>query len=385
MSVVNQGTIDPTGPARSIWPRPWTNSGTLQATGGGTLNVQATAWSNTGLITETNSTLILGGTFTTSDLGNYSRTGGNINLAGTLNNTGSTLGLTAVTGSWNLLGGTIQGGTVTVSGGAKLVPTTSGGTLSGVTLKGDAAQTQPVMLDVNGYTVYVSVAGDLTLDNATLNVQNYGRIDFTSSVATLAGSGTVLFADDNRYNSLRAVANAGQLTIGAGITVKGAGGTIGYNNQWGGPANVTVVNQGNVGPDRPGTFYLAGASWTNNATVQATAGGSLNILQPTSWTNATGKQISITGGGTLSLGGTYSNLGDISATNSTVNLGSTFTLALGMFNRRRHGSLTGTRIIWHDLTRNRSELWAARFRAARSPARAVRSWCRQRPVARSTV
>jgi hypothetical protein len=187
VTVVNQGTIDqPTGTFYLAVASPTRN---IQATGGGTLNIQATAWSNTGLITETNSTLILGGTFTTAALGNYSRTGGNINLVGTLNNVGSTLGLTAATGSWNLVGGTIQGGTVLASGGAKLVATTSGGTLNGVTLKGDAAQTQPVLLDVNGYTVYVNVAGDLTLDNATLNLQNYGRIDFTGSVTTLAGSG----------------------------------------------------------------------------------------------------------------------------------------------------------------------------------------------------
>ncbi|MCB1964702.1 MAG: hypothetical protein KDI64_01265, partial [Candidatus Accumulibacter sp.] len=62
-----------------------------QASGGGTLNLLATAWSNSGLISETNATLNLGSSFSTADLGNYSRSGGNINLTGTLNNNGSTL------------------------------------------------------------------------------------------------------------------------------------------------------------------------------------------------------------------------------------------------------------------------------------------------------
>jgi hypothetical protein len=110
------------------------------------------------------------------------------------------------------------------------------------------------------------VSGDLTLANATLLLQNYGQLNFSSAAATLAGSGTVLFGDNNSYNSLRETASGGQLTIASGITVRGAGGTIGYNAGWGGPANVALVNQGSIGPDRAGTVVLAGASFTNQGT-----------------------------------------------------------------------------------------------------------------------
>src|SRR5205823_13288255 len=81
--------------------------------------------------------------------------------------------------------GTVQGaGSISLAGGTLdsaivqqvIHATTSGGTLSGVTLKGDA--TQPTLLDLNGYPVNVTVTGDLTLDNATLSLQNYGRSDF---------------------------------------------------------------------------------------------------------------------------------------------------------------------------------------------------------------
>src|SRR5206468_1851492 len=157
------------------------------------LNFSSTAWSNTGLITETNATLNLGGTFTASNLGNYSRTGGNINLVGTLTNTGSTLTLDAAHGSWNLIGGTVQGGTILGTGGATLIATTGSGTLSGVTLKGDASQVQPVVLDVSNNGVNVTVSGDLTLDNATINMQGIANVSFSSATAMLGGTGAVVF------------------------------------------------------------------------------------------------------------------------------------------------------------------------------------------------
>jgi hypothetical protein len=60
-----------------------------------------------------------------------------------------------------------------------------------VTLQGDAAQSEPTLLDVSGgYGVKVGVSGDLTLANATLLLQNYGQLNFSSAAATLAGSGT---------------------------------------------------------------------------------------------------------------------------------------------------------------------------------------------------
>src|SRR5439155_715508 len=193
--------------------------------------------------------------------------------------------------------------------------------LNGVTLKGDPSQTQPVVLDVSGYPAGVAVVGDLTLDNATINVQGGTHIDFSSAAATLGGNGTVLFANDVYYNSLRPVANAGQLTIGAGITVKGAGGTIGYSGVWGGPTNVSVVNQGTVGPSQGGSFNLVAASWTSSGTLQATGGGTLNF-QATAW----------------------SNTGLITETNSALNFGGTFTTAnLGNYSRTGGNiNLTGT-------------------------------------------
>ena len=79
----------------------------------------------------------LGGAFTWAALGTFTRSGGTVNLTGTLDNRGRTLALDATTGSWQLAGGTLQGGNYVSSGGAELVFTSSGGTLDGVTANAD--------------------------------------------------------------------------------------------------------------------------------------------------------------------------------------------------------------------------------------------------------
>ena len=88
-----------------------------------------------------------------------------MNLIGTLDNTGTTLALDATTGSWNLLGGTINGGTLSESGGSELVFTSSGGTLDGVTADSD--------LDLaSNNDAYAYVKNGLTLNNATVLLGN---------------------------------------------------------------------------------------------------------------------------------------------------------------------------------------------------------------------
>ena len=156
VSLINQGTIaaDTAGGQLTIELTSLSNPGTLRASGGSLVTIGSLAssgtlgadsggvlslngsLSNTGTITSSgNSTVDLGGTFTLADLGTFHRTGGTVNLTGTLNNPG-TLALDDTTGSWQLEGGTIAGGTVTTAGAAELVGTPSGGTLDEVTLAG---------------------------------------------------------------------------------------------------------------------------------------------------------------------------------------------------------------------------------------------------------
>src|ERR1041384_4056327 len=92
-----------------------------------------------GTLAVSNGTVNLGGTFIVANLGTVNRSGGSINIIGTLNNSNTTFSLDATTGSWGLAGGTIHQGTVAASGGAKLLGLfgSSASTLDGVTLNSD--------------------------------------------------------------------------------------------------------------------------------------------------------------------------------------------------------------------------------------------------------
>ncbi len=96
------------------------------------------------------------------------------------------------------------------------------------------------------------VTNGLTI-NGTLRVGNpsnswWGGISFTGS-QTLSGNGAVVFGDQVRnnpsFNTLRLANGGTTLTIGAGVTIQGQNGAIGYDSEfWGGPQNVSVINQG---------------------------------------------------------------------------------------------------------------------------------------------
>ena len=115
----------------TIAPTTWSNTGTLLASGTGTLN--------------------LGGTFTTPSLAGLNGAGGNVVItSGTLDNTGQTFTVTTTTGNVQLgQGGRILNGTVSNGPGAQLVlPSGVTGTLDGVTLNTDLTHTE--QLDADG-------------------------------------------------------------------------------------------------------------------------------------------------------------------------------------------------------------------------------------------
>ena len=110
-SVTNEGTMEASN-GGSLTTTNLVNANGLSVSDGGTLTLSGT-WTNTGTISQTNSTVNLGGSFTLADVGTFNSTGGIVNITGVLNNMDATLALSGTTGTWNLLGGTILGGTVT--------------------------------------------------------------------------------------------------------------------------------------------------------------------------------------------------------------------------------------------------------------------------------
>jgi hypothetical protein len=330
VTFTNQGTIAADGAGGNItlnglgWSN--TNTGTIQASNGGTATL-AGSWSNSGAISaDATSTLNLGGAFATAALGSIT-SAGTVNVTGTLTNTLNTLTLNNSTGSWRLFGGTIDGGTVATTGGAALIATTSGGTLAnGVTLDGIFDLT-------SSYGVNAYVTGGLKLTAGTvveIGSSNgfYASLRFDGGSQALSGSGSVLFGSSTS-NFLQAGPSAGSaLTIGSGILVHGQSGAIGYSVVYGGDTNVTFTNQGTIDADGAGgTLTLDGLDWSNANTgsIKASKGGSATLAG----TRTNSGTISVDATSTLNLGGTFATatLGSI-ASAGTVNITGTLTNTL---------------------------------------------------------
>ena len=276
-AVINQGTIvaETGGKTVTLQVDNLTNQGTLSAPAG-TLTINSTNWSNPSgtLVVSGTGVLNLDGNFTTAGIGNINRTGGTMNILGTLDNTGATLALNAATGSWQLLtGGTIKGGSITGAGGASLsLPTFNTGTVDGVTLAGDVT-----MHNGAGLTV----RNGLVLNNGRLILGSGGnstRVEF-SGTQSLSGTGEVIFGGTSSNNLLSvrgggAAATAATLTIGSGITVHGAqGGSVDGVSSFD-----AVINQGTIVADTGGkTVTLAVNTLTNQGTLSAVNGGVLVI------------------------------------------------------------------------------------------------------------
>ncbi len=66
----------------------------------------------------------------------------------------------------------------------------------------------------------------------------------------MSGNGAVVFGvevlqQSLPFNTLRLANGGTTLTIGAGVTIQGQNRAVGYDSEfWGGPQNVSVINQG---------------------------------------------------------------------------------------------------------------------------------------------
>jgi hypothetical protein len=296
---INDGTIVATNGSTIAFTEDWSNSGSITATAGATLKLGGTpnatetwsnsgsisatdatfttgsVWTNTGSISATNSTVNLGGIFATPSVASFTRSGGTVNLTGTLTNTSNTLALTAATGSWNLVDkGKIVGGTLSTSGGAKLVTMGTAPTLQQVQNTGE-----------------VEVPIRVTLDGVT----NSGDIVTTPSVPAVVQ----VIAATNTHN------------LAGGTIDLAAGGQFDSSGTW---SNAGLI------ASTGGALKLVG-TWTNTGTISANGG---TVQTGGSW-DGSGGAITVNNGATLTLGGVSLNLGAVAATDSAVNVGGAFT------------------------------------------------------------
>jgi fibronectin-binding autotransporter adhesin len=382
-SLVNQGTITAMGVGGTLSVAGngnFVNQGTLAVSNGALLEISTAGFQNTGMISVSNATLALGGTYATSllaNLGSVTLSNGQVELLGTARNTGTlTLGAgSAISGSLGALAlaGTMVGGTVVDNGGG--VSFAAGtGTLSGVTYQGALTLgTAAAGVTLLGNTQMTGANGAngtavITGNAAMLSLQGNETLNATNITLGAAGQAASIGTSDAWLASAATTA-----TLGAGVTVQqgGANAALDANafspfagfglsdtlvNQGAIQANVsggTFLNQGAIGVGNGDMLAVSAQIFGNTGTITVGAGGTMTLGgnatafgAATTWSNA--GQI-VVNGGNLVLGGTLTTaqMGIVTASTGTVQLTGTLnnagsTLTLGTASALNTFSLGGT-------------------------------------------
>ncbi len=280
-TIINQGTISAalSGGTLSIAPLSFVNQGTVLASydtlalGYDVGGVQG-SWSNTGIISlRFSKQLILDGVVTTGGLGQI--TGAvNVSLAGTLNNTGTTLSVVGAGEELRTVNltntGVVLGGTIADPNDSDF--TFNGGTFSGVTYQGPLyIATYGGKLNVaNGLVVsgvggsghgtidltggddaQLNFIGSQTIDNATINLNGTDSVNPLTEIDIGGGTGP-------------------QLTLGPNLTVSSTATNTQADIRNSTNQDVTsVVNLGTIiAAAAGGSFLIApDAGFTNDGTI----------------------------------------------------------------------------------------------------------------------
>ena len=282
MGLINQGTID-ANQATTLYIQTsagTTNSGTLEATAGGNLNLDGDTYTNSGTILATGANSVV-----------------------TLQNP-------------TINGGTLQtllGGVISASGNP---------TLNGVTNTGTGSYQLP-------NAQQTTLMGTITNRGAIqLNATNSNTVLWSSGAVTLTGGGTVTLSDD--VSNILAPAVAGSSLTNVNNTISGSGdignGSMAFTNDAAGIVNATSSHNNAL------TIAPGAAAVTNLGLMEASSGGTLQLEGAIANTNGTTNgTIEALSGGTVLLNGatvsggtvTTAGTGVILAENSSELNGST--------------------------------------------------------------
>jgi putative surface-exposed virulence protein len=299
------------------------NRGTILAqTPGRSLTLDG-IWKNEGILRVTDGSLNLGGKFTLADIGTLQHVGGNVVIAGVLNNSGTNLRLDSSTGSWQMINGTISGGTITGADNARLLPTAFGPNLI-----------ENAVVDID---VTIGAGASLTLKNATT---------FASHRITLLGPSAELIPGSSELGPMEVVMDGSSgsdsisfvgspLTLAAGFSVRT--GTLGGSISLG--TFDTLTNRGSISAITPNTLSVTAGTIRNEGQMTAANGGTLKLNTLTGNTGnltvSSGGMLDLSGNyqlnpalnvpdSTLKLQGTWSNLAPMVANNSTLDFSGTW-------------------------------------------------------------
>jgi len=316
LAIVNQGTISASGGTLEVYPTTMTNTGTIQAQSGATLDlVGGTAYSNSGgtiqaldkgtVLLQTN---ISGGTITTAGSGNFTLAppgagAGLISLTngGTFNvPSGAGLNWTGTiknTGTFNLQGSISTNGTVTLQGSGTVVMT--GGEFEGINANPlinqqlihgagrfyEVPLTNQATIQADNTSAFLYIDGSSTTNTATLQATGGGTLQLDTVVNNSGGTveaqngSTVIFT-----NNFNGSINGGTLTTAGTGTIQSQNGVLD------GTVNIPT-NAGTL--DVSGGFALFLQGTINNTGTIAVTGNSCVELNQAS---------TLTGSGVLTMG-----------------------------------------------------------------------------------
>src|SRR6202011_917972 len=293
-----------------------TNTGTLEATSGGTLIVNGGIYANAGgTILNNASTLVFQGASTING-GTITQTGaGTMKLLNTTINTAvpnSTTGIIEVIGGGNTIAGALTnpaGGQVKIDNGSNLTMAGSSINNAGaITLNSIAYGTQ---LLIGAANVTLSGSGTLTMSNSLANsIQGVAAANKLTNQQTIQGAGNIGAGQMALSNSGTINANqtnALTLQISNGATNTGtleatSGGTLIVNGG-------TYANAGGTILNNASTLVFQGASTINGGTITQNGAGTMKLINTTLNTavpNSTTGIIEVIGGGNT-IAGTLTN------------------------------------------------------------------------------
>ncbi|MCU0688838.1 MAG: hypothetical protein MUE97_03745, partial [Phycisphaerales bacterium] len=344
------GVLDAANPANNSQLN---NTGTMTADNGGIITINSNDWTNTGTFSlDSGATFNLNGRWST--LGTITRTGtttlnlGGIYLGASLTASPSTGPIVFNSNTSGLTFSTTGGATLTISGGTHLTPTFN----SPVTISGSANMTSPVFnadatIPACGGQIVVS-SGNLTLNNANLNInsQSCQAVVFSQGTLAVPASQSILGTGEliATGSALLAVNAHTTLTISPNITLRAdaANWTITLTTASGLINNGTLRSSGafrsiGLGGSLDTATPANNSTFTNNASVRAENGATFSIGN-VAWTNP--GTFVVGNNGTLTLNGRWGSLGTLSRTGTTtvtaggIYTGATFvaTDALGLIN-----------------------------------------------------
>jgi hypothetical protein len=263
---------------------------------GGTLNLTGTGWSNAGTIAVSNGVLNLAGSFATAGIGTVNHTGGVVSISGAVDNTAATLALTGTTGSFQLNGGVITGGSMTAAGGSQLQ------------IQGNNANRLVNVAVGAGVLDFSATGARVRLQGTTaLAAGSVVTLTGNSSIVTFEQTGTVdnLTVNLAAFGANLSVEGNTTLTLGPNTTVTGnaSAGAASITAQLFGGASTAVLNQGLIRNIGIGNLAINPGIFTNlsGGIVRAESGGVVVVSDPTNLTNFSGGTLT---GGTWEARGT---------------------------------------------------------------------------------